>query len=137
MTNDALAPLVDLLKALAHPVRLRILALLRRDELCVCQITQVLGLPLSTASEHLTELRRAGLLAERREGRWVFYRLGPVAGLEDLVAVLWPHLEGAGQVVADLEAARAVRQVPVGVTCARTGPPRVPPRTRKVSRHAE
>lgn len=54
MTTDTLRPLVDNLKILAHPARLRILVLLRSGELCVCEVAAVLGLAPSTVSEHLT-----------------------------------------------------------------------------------
>lgn len=117
MPNESLAPLVDLLKTLAHPMRLRILALLRPGELCVCQITETLGIPASTASEHLTDLRRAGLLGERRSGRWVYYGLQPRAGQEALLAALWPRLDAVGQVTQDLRASSAIREVPVAITC--------------------
>jgi DNA-binding transcriptional ArsR family regulator len=122
MTKDAITPLVDLMKTLAHPVRLRVLALLREGELCVCQVTEVLGIPMSTASEHLTELRKAGLLGERKEGRWVYYGLAPRPGLEGLLAALWPHVDALGQVEQDREAARATRKVPVEQTCSKAKP---------------
>ena len=69
--DSIVTPLVDLLKALAHPARRRVLALLRGGELCVCQITESLGVPTSTVSEHLTELRRSRQ-AHRSQvlGRW-------------------------------------------------------------------
>lgn len=133
MTKAPLAPLVDLMKVLAHPVRLRTLALLREGELCVCQITEVLRVPTSTASEHLTELRKAGLLAERKEGRWVYYGLSPRPELEGLLEALWPHVDAVAQVALDREAARTTRGVPVEVTCARAACASKPS---KVLRHA-
>jgi ArsR family transcriptional regulator len=117
MSMQPIEPLVDLLKTLGHPARLRILALLRGGEMCVCQINSVLGLAASTVSEHLTELRRAGLLAERKDGRWVYYELKPKAGLQDLVEVLWPHLEEVPQVKADCKEARVVRKAPLSTIC--------------------
>jgi len=117
MATRPIGPLVDLLKTLGHPARLRILALLRGGELCVCQINAVIGLAASTVSEHLTELRRAGLLTERKEGRWVYYELRPKAGLEDLMEVLWPHLDETQQVKVDLKEARIVRKTPLGAIC--------------------
>src|SRR4030042_1452469 len=54
---------VDVLKALAHPVRLRILAMLRGGELCLCQMRAVLDLAASPLSPHLADLTRAGLVA--------------------------------------------------------------------------
>jgi DNA-binding transcriptional ArsR family regulator len=62
-------------KAAADPSRARILKMLECGELCVCQIQAVLGLSQSTTSKHLSVLRAAGLLDERKEGRWVHYRL--------------------------------------------------------------
>ncbi len=119
MSNRPLAPVVDLLKTLAHPARLRILALLRDGELCVCQITEVLGIPASTASEHLTELRRAGLLAERKDGRWVYYGLLREGEHGSLLESLWAHLDGVDLIDQDHQAALATRSVPVEVTCAK------------------
>ena len=46
-------------------------------ELCVCQVAEVLQVPQSSASEALRELRRAGFIEERKEGRWVFVSLVP------------------------------------------------------------
>lgn len=67
--------LVDQLKAVSHPLRLRVLALLGSGELCVCQVAEVLQVPTSSISEALRELRRAGFVKERKEGRWVFVSL--------------------------------------------------------------
>jgi ArsR family transcriptional regulator len=66
------------LKAFADPVRLRLLALLSEDsEVCVCHLHRALGLPQPTVSRHLAYLRRCGLVAGRKEGLWVHYRLAP------------------------------------------------------------
>ena len=62
-------------KAVADPSRVRILKLLESGELCVCQITTVLDLAPATVSKHLAGLKTAGLLQQRRNGKWVFYRL--------------------------------------------------------------
>jgi DNA-binding transcriptional ArsR family regulator len=62
-------------KAVADPSRVRILKLLEGGELCVCQITTVLGLAVATVSKHLAGLKTAGLLQQRRDGKWVYYRL--------------------------------------------------------------
>ena len=117
MTSSSLRPVVDLLKALAHPARLRILSILREGELCVCQVKAVLGLATSTVSEHLNELRRSGLLEERKDGRWVYYTLKPQKGLEAVLDGLWPRLQGDRQVAQDRSATHAIRKVPVEVTC--------------------
>lgn len=65
---------VSITKALADENRLRILLALRGGELCVCQITELLGLAASTVSRHLAILRQAGLVTDRKEGRWIYYQ---------------------------------------------------------------
>ncbi len=72
---------VDLLfKAFADRTRLRLLGLLSRGELCVCDLMAVLGVPQSKVSQHLAFLRTAGLVTARREGRWKHYALAKPAG---------------------------------------------------------
>ncbi len=62
-------------KALSDETRLRILVLLSERELCVCQLESALGLSQVKVSRHLTVLRNAGVVNDRREGLWVFYSL--------------------------------------------------------------
>jgi ArsR family transcriptional regulator len=62
-------------KALGDETRLRILGLLTRGERCVCDLMTVLELPQSTVSRHLATLRKAGWVADRRQGLWMYYRL--------------------------------------------------------------
>jgi len=64
-------------KTLADPTRIRILALLEREELAVQDLMAVLGMAQSRVSRHLAILREAGLLADRRDGTFVFYRVNP------------------------------------------------------------
>lgn len=66
---------VRLFKALGDPSRLRIVKLLERGELCVCQLTAALGMGQSRISRHLAILKDAGLIEDRRAGKWVHYRL--------------------------------------------------------------
>ena len=117
MAMEPIEPLVDLLKTLAHPARLRILALLRESELCVCQIKAVVGLAPSTLSEHLTELRRAGLLSERKDGRWVYYRLKPRKSQLGMIEVLWNHLDKTRPVRDDKKRSSEVREIPITSLC--------------------
>lgn len=66
----------QLFKALADPTRLRCLALLiAGEELCVCELTEVLALPQPKVSHHLAALRRLGLVTDRKAGLWVHYRI--------------------------------------------------------------
>ena len=62
-------------KALGHPGRLAVLTLLAVEECCVCDVANVLRLPLSTASQHLRALKTAGLIRPRQDGKLVFYSL--------------------------------------------------------------
>lgn len=62
--------------AMAHPLRLRALLLLQQEgELCVCELTHALGMSQPMISRHLAQLRQAGVVGDRRQGLWVYYRL--------------------------------------------------------------
>ncbi len=63
------------LKALSDETRLRILKLLERGELCVCDIVAALGTAQPKVSFHLNALKDAGLISDRKEGRWIHYSL--------------------------------------------------------------
>ena len=67
--------LEDVFKALADKTRLRILALLGNNEVCVCHIHDSLGLPQPTVSRHLAYLRKSGLVDVRRDGVWMHYQV--------------------------------------------------------------
>ena len=71
-----------LFHALSDEKRLRILELLRGGERCVCDLTGVIEAGQSLLSFHLKTLKEAGLVTDRREGRWAFYRLDPEAFAE-------------------------------------------------------
>ena len=66
---------LNITKALADESRLRMIMALRDGELCVCQITELMGLAMSTVSKHLSILYQAGLVNARKEGRWMYYSL--------------------------------------------------------------
>jgi len=112
-----LARLVQVHKAIGHPVRLRLLAMLRGGPLCVCQMTVVVKLAASTVSEHLSELRKAGLVTERKEGRWVEYRLSDSLLREGLLDPVWPALEEDREARADAVLVKQLRRVPVEELC--------------------
>ena len=61
--------------ALADKTRLRLLNLMREDEICVCFFTEVLGESQPKISRHLAYLRNAGLVSSRREGKWMHYQI--------------------------------------------------------------
>ncbi len=109
------------LKAAGDPTRARILKLLEGGELCVCQVQAVLGLAPSTVSKHLALLKAAGLVADRREGRWIHYALGdgrrnPHA--RAVLALLRGSLDREPRVVEDRRRLREVKAVPVDALCA-------------------
>jgi len=67
--------LVPLLAALADRTRLRLLNLIAGREVCVCYLVEILRLGQPKISRHLAYLRRAGVVAARREGKWMHYRV--------------------------------------------------------------
>ncbi len=115
MTN--LARSVEAHKALAHPARQRLVAMLRGGELCVCQLTVVLDLAPSTVSAHLNELKRAGLLVEAKKGRFVMYRWSEEAQAASLLADLSSRIAADDQVAADAKLVRSLRKVGVEELC--------------------
>ena len=117
-------------RSIADTTRVRILKMLEPGELCVCQITAILGLAPATVSKHLSLLKMAGLLSQRKDGRWVFYRLSkldnnpyapPVLGLLGRS----PHPGTAG---------RRVRRRPRGLGETRRHPAAMDPGPRKLPR---
>ena len=70
--------LVKRFKALSDPNRIRILKMLEVRHMCVCEITSVLGLATSTVSKHLSILRDAGFIVDKKNGKWVEYEYRPI-----------------------------------------------------------
>ena len=107
-------------KAVADPTRARILKLLEGGELCVCQITTVVDLAPATVSKHLAALKTAGLLQQRRGGKWVYYRLAerplnPYA--PQFLALVRASLADDPTVAEDARVLAQVNAVPVQVLC--------------------
>lgn len=93
------------IKALADRNRLRIFgALTQYEELCACQITELLQVTGATASRHLGILVTAGLLKSRKEARWVYFALDEgCEGMDSILDWLLPRLRLSDQMQADLE----------------------------------
>src|SRR5579872_3846136 len=72
--------IVKILRAAADPTRLRILLLLKAEELSVAELQEILVMGQSTISSHLSQLKQAGLVEDRRTGKSSFYRLAPQTG---------------------------------------------------------
>ena len=73
---------LTMFKALANQHRIHILEALRDGELCACELQVVLDAPQSTVASHLRELKDAGLVKTRRQGKWTYYRIGDTAVLQ-------------------------------------------------------
>jgi ArsR family transcriptional regulator len=71
--------LAGLFAALADPTRLRLLNLMAGHEICVCHFVEILGQSQPKISRHLAYLRNAGIVAARREGKWMHYSICPPA----------------------------------------------------------
>lgn len=92
VTSEEAAELSQVLKALADPVRLRLLSLIGAHtggEACVCELVDAFELSQPTISHHLKVLRDAGLISSERRGTWVYYRVQP-GSLEQLAELFAP-----------------------------------------------
>jgi ArsR family transcriptional regulator len=115
MMFSPLSSAVNTYKALAHPARMRILAMLRGGELCVCQLIAVVRLAPSTISAHLVELKRAGLVEDRKEGKWVHVRLADGVDAQEVLESVFLTLADDPQVKADLAVLKMLRRVELAV----------------------
>ena len=104
-------------RALGHPARLRTVSILRSGELCVCQITEVLKLAPSTVSAHLKELKLAGLVSERKDGRWVYFDLIDDGSTRSWIEVALSGLVHDPQIEADDLLVDELRRLPVEDLC--------------------
>ena len=84
---------IELFHALSDETRLEIVELLRKGERCVCELTDTLDAAQSRLSFHLRVLKDAGIVRDRKDGRWVYYELDPEAfeEVETLVAGMKPR----------------------------------------------
>ena len=85
---------IELFHALSDETRLEIIELLRGGERCVCELTDTLDAAQSRLSFHLRVLKDAGIVRDRKDGRWVHYELDPEAfdEMETLVAAMKPRV---------------------------------------------
>jgi len=75
MIDERIQHRADVIKALAHPSRLAMVEALERGERCVRDLRDIVGADISTVSKHLTLMKQAGIVCDRREGQKIFYRL--------------------------------------------------------------
>jgi DNA-binding transcriptional ArsR family regulator len=117
MSDQQLDSVLAATRGLAHPARLRILAMLRTGELCVCQITETLGLATSTVSAHLRELKLGGLITERKQGRWVHLSLNNDDDAAPWIECALDRLVDDPQVADDDRMVEELRELGVEVLC--------------------
>ena len=113
MAESRLSAATAAAKAIGHPMRLRVIAMLSGGPLCVCQMKAVLGTAPSTVSEHLRELRRAGLVVEEKKGKFVSYRLASSRDTTRWLQAARASLAGDPISAADAELVSRLRQIPV------------------------
>src|SRR3974390_2837887 len=110
-------PMTSILKSLrllSDPSRTRIVLLLEQEELSVAELQEILGMGQSTLSTHLAQLKQAGIVADRRTGKTILYRLKNSGGgeqrlFEQLMGVLRQASEQVPEADEDIEALRLVR----------------------------
>jgi ArsR family transcriptional regulator len=103
---------LEILKALSDMNRLRIVAALSRyEELCACQITELLQVTGATVSRHLSVLQHAGLLESRKEGRWIYYHLVVSVENASLFGWLETDLDGSGKLKDDQQALESIVEI--------------------------
>jgi DNA-binding transcriptional ArsR family regulator len=127
-----LADYEAVMKAAGDGTRARILKMLEVGELCVCQIMAVLGMGSSTVSKHLAILKMAGLVRDRKEGRWVYYSLerrerNPYAASVGQMVQGW--LDDDPDVIADREKLKVVLATPLDKMCIQDGRVLLPDRS--------
>jgi len=85
--------MTDIFRALSDETRARVaLALCGEEELCVCDVSTILGTSTATASHHLRSLHRLGLARKRKEGRYVYYSL-PCNHIRQIIIMAYNHCE--------------------------------------------
>ena len=87
LSEETLNSEAKIFKALSDINRLKIVQLLKEGELCACELTLALSNSQSTVSHHLSVLKNAGLIKERNEGKWSYFRLSEGAIIELLKQV--------------------------------------------------
>lgn len=120
--DQPLRRLSDQLKAVANPLRLRVLALVGAGELCVCQVAETLQVPASSVSEALRELRRAGFLQERKVGRWVHVSMAPDDVASPVLKALLSEAMATPEAARDRARVLEVKGLTIDEVCRRNQP---------------
>ena len=105
------------IKALSDGNRLRIvMALATHDELCVCQVTELLGVATPTVSRHMSVLQNAGLVENRKDARWVHYRLSENFP-DSLLSWVKTSVENSPNILRDKAALETILSYPIDDLC--------------------
>ena len=111
MSEHNLKNIEKIIKALADKNRLRIVCLLNeKQDLCVCEITDIIGLSQPTISSHLRLLENAGLIESDKDGLWVNYNINNRSGLfsRKLIEMICKDLKKGKQIISDLKELKAI-----------------------------
>ena len=113
---------LNITKALAEENRLRIMLALEGQELCVCQLIELLELAPSTVSKHMSVLRQARLVDGRKEGRWMYYRMADERAsvvVKEAIAWVKKSLSGNERTLVDMNRLKEILKIDREVLCSR------------------
>lgn len=101
------------IKALAHPSRLAMVEALAQRERCVCELQELVGSDISTVSRHLSILKNAGIVCDRKQGQWVYYSLRTpcITGFLDCIEAVMKEPCECGQCVTARSRTRSTARV--------------------------
>jgi len=111
MPDQNIKNIEKIIKALADKNRLRMVYLLNeKQDLCVCEITDIIGLSQPTISSHLRLLENAGLVESDKDGLWVNYNINSRSGLfsRKLIEIICKDLRKDKQIISDLKKLKAI-----------------------------
>ena len=113
MSGHNLKEMEKIIKALADKNRLRIIYLLNgKRDICVCEITDIIGLSQPTISSHLRLLENAGLVESDKDGLWVNYNINSLADLfsRKSIEMICKDLKKDKQTISDLKKLKAINR---------------------------
>ena len=117
MKRSTLDSAVHCYQALAHPLRLRILAALRDRRLCVGELQELPRLAFSTVSRHVAELEHAGFVEESEEGRSVWCQLTAEPAMQRILECVWQQLAADPTLAEDRRRMQPLRAARRGLGC--------------------
>lgn len=105
--------ILSLFKAFSDPARIRIVMVLGEQELCLCNLQEILGLSPSTVSRHVSILKREGFLDSRKNGKWTYFSLSPLGKgsfKSEIFRCISDSLEGDPTVKNDIMKAKELKK---------------------------